>query len=101
MKTELPSIKAEIKAAELKRIKAERLEADKKLRGHMQRTFGTADGLAVLKWIHDQCGHNQPVLGAANGQINSEITVYNAMRLGLYLEIRKHLTIKQLKEVEF
>lgn len=63
-------------------------------------TFSSPDGLIVLDWIRKQCGHNEPILAATAGQIDANATLYQAMRLNLYLAIRKHLPKETLMEVE-
>lgn len=82
---------AEAKAREEKEI----------LQGAMRRTFSTDDGKIVLKWIYDQCGANQSILGAMGGAIDEKATLYQAMRLNLWISIRKLLSFNILKEVEY
>ena len=101
-KTELPSEKAarqkreKAELAELKNAQSDRLMRD------LAMTFKTDHGLRVLKWIHDECGFGQPILGAdAAGDIDKERTVYGAMRLNFYIKIRKLLPFNILKEVEY
>lgn len=101
MKSELPSLKAERKLIEKKELEQAKKKAEDKLRGHLVRTFKTTDGIETLRWLHDQCGFGKPILGADKDGLSEKITVYNAMRLNLYLELRKHLPFNVLKEVEY
>lgn len=90
----------EQKKAEVEGRAAEEQEA---LRSAMRRTFSTPDGRVVLKWIMRECQANAPILGAnlANGTIDEKATLYQAMRLNLWLKIRRLLSFDILKEVEY
>lgn len=102
-KAELPSDRAERKKRETKEREEEKRQAEESLRGAMSRCFGTEDGLVVLGWIRKQCLHNEPILGAnpISGEIDPYRTLYQAMRLNLYISIRRYLPFKILREVEF
>lgn len=97
---ELPSEKAERKAKEKSKKESEKEAEESRLRGAMARTFSTDDGIIVLRWLRDQCGHNKPVLGALGGKIDPDATVYQAMRLNLYLTLRGYLDKRILMEIE-
>lgn len=73
------------------------------LRNAMGVAFSTPEGKQVLRWLRAQCGHNEPILGAnpVTGDLDPQRTLYSAMRLNLYLEIRKNLSFNILKEVEY
>lgn len=101
-KDEPPSVRAERIEAERQRIKEnEKAEADR-IKRSLRRAFSTKDGLVALDWLRRECGFGEPILGAdSNGDIDPERTVYGAMRLNLYLKLRKQLTFNILKEVEY
>ncbi len=101
--TTLPSVRAEEREKKQAEEAAARKQRDTELRNAMGVTFSSADGQRVLRWLRGQCGHNEPVLGAnpVNGELDPQRTLYSAMRLNLYLEIRKNLPINILKEVEY
>lgn len=103
MDTKLPSEKAFQKEAERKRLEAEKEERESRTRQALTATFSTPDGKQALRWLKAQCGHNVPILGAnpGSGEIDAQRTVYSAMRLNLYLELRRYLPINLLKEVEY
>mgnify|MGYP001570670457 FL=1 len=101
MKSELPSVKAEKKLIERKEIEEAKKKAEDKLRGHLVRTFKTPDGIETLRYLKDQCGFGVPVLGATASGLDEKVTMYQAMRLNLYLELRRHLPFSILKEAEY
>lgn len=100
-KGELPSEVARKRKEDLEKNRVEAEAQANKLRGAMRRVFSTGDGQVVLQWLHDECLHNKPILGVMNGHIDEKATVYQAMRLNLYLKIRSFLTVEILKEVEY
>jgi hypothetical protein len=67
----------------------------------MRTVFNTPEGLIVLAWLYDECGANKPILGAMGGAIDEKATLYQAMRLNLWLKIRTMLNFNILKEVEY
>lgn len=83
-----------------KRKEAQTAEADK-LKRAMRAVFESPDGLVVLNWLKKECQFGEPILGAMSGTIDEKATLYQAMRLNLYLKIRKMLTFNILKEVEY
>ena len=96
-----PSERAEIqKKLELNRKAAAAEERDRLVRA-MRATFASPDGLVVLNWLRKECGFGEAILGATNGAIDERATLYQAMRLNLYIRIRKMLTFEILKEVEY
>ncbi len=101
-KTQLPSVRADAEAKEKADLQAKKNEEHDRLVRAMRMTFNTAHGKIVLAWLMKECGYNQPILGAdAHGDIDEKRTVYGAMRLNLYLKLRKFLTFNILKEVEY
>lgn len=65
-------------------------------------TFQTDHGKRVLAWLAARCGWGKPPLAAdAQGHINAEFTIHNAMELSLYLKIREFIPIAVLQEVEY
>lgn len=101
-KTQLPSVRADEEAKEKIKLQAKQNEERDRLVRAMRMTFKTPHGMIVLDWLMKECGYNQPILGAdAHGDIDEKRTVYGAMRLNLYLKLRKFLTFNILKEVEY
>lgn len=100
---ELPSAKAERKTKEAREREEEKKAREQQLRRDLAMTFKTAHGLRVLKFLMNECGFGSPILGAnpASGEIDEKRTVYAAMRLNLYIKIRKLLPFSILKEVEY
>lgn len=99
-KTKLPSEIAENKRKVASDMEDKRKVEAERLHSAMINTFQTEHGKTVLKWLMAECGFGKPILGANAGQIDRDATLYNAMRMNLYLAIRKHLPIKLLNEVE-
>jgi hypothetical protein len=99
----LPSEKAAAKAANKAAIETKLQENRERLQGAMRRVFSSSDGQIVLKWLHDESGYGRPVLGAnpSTGEIDPMRTTYSAMQQGLYLRIRKFLTLNILKGIEY
>lgn len=101
-KTELPSVRSERETKEKAETRAKQTEEADRFKRDLAMTFRSPHGLRVLKWLHDECGFGQPILGAnALGDIDKERTVYGAMRLNLYIKLRKLLPFNILKEVEY
>lgn len=98
-----PSDRAEQRSADEQRRKEEQLEKSERLTRAMRATFNTPDGLIVLNWLKDECMFGKPILGAnmVQGAIDEKATLYQAMRLNLYLKVRSMLTFEILKEVEY
>ena len=79
------------------------IEFEKKLRQDFAFAFNSASGRNVLRWIKDQCGYGKSVVGG-NPSLGMDIekgTLYNAARLGVYLELRVLIPSEILKQVEF
>ena len=102
-RTMLPSERAAKKTEDDLIRDAQRQEQDNRLTNAMRQTFNTPEGKIVLKWLADQCQFGKPILGAnmSQGTIDPTATLYQAMRLNLYLSIRQRLTFDILKEVEY
>lgn len=102
-KTVLPSEKAEEKIKEKTRQQNEAHEREQLLRRDMIATFRTAHGIRVLTWLMKECNFGDAILGAnpVSGDLDEKRTMYQAMRLNLYIKIRKMLPFNILKEVEY
>jgi hypothetical protein len=96
----LPSQIAVDKAKRAQTIEEERNLSDAKFKSALINTFKTEHGKIVLRWLMNECGFGKPILGATAGQIDEKATLYQAMRLNLYLSIRKKLPLTILNEVE-
>lgn len=97
----LPSDRADKRAEDDQSRKEKQLEQSERLTRAMRATFNTPDGLIVLNWLKEECMFGKPILGAMAGGIDEKATLYQAMRLNLYLKVRSMLTFEILKEVEF
>lgn len=98
---DLPSERADIRVAQEKELEAAKLQRETRLRNAMAITFNTPDGLIVLEWLKKECQFGEPILGAMQGAIDEKATLYQAMRLNLYLKVRSFLPFEILKEVEY
>jgi len=100
-KPELPSEKAERIKRESEEKKRSAQEAEEKARGVFARAFSTPDGIEALRLIRQWARYGKPILGAVDGKIDRDATLYQAMRLNLYLEIRGFINSNILKEIEY
>ncbi len=101
-RAELPSDRAARKIKDQQELVERKRTAEDRLRRDMAMTFRSDHGLRVLQWLHDECGFGQPIVGADyRGDIDEKRSTYGAMRLNLYIKIRKLLPFNILKEVEF
>lgn len=96
-----PSAKAAVRSQEDAERKANANAEQERVKQAMNEVFNSPAGIIVLQWLAKECGHNEPILGALQGGIDEKATLYQAMRLNLYLKIRKYLPFNILKEVEF
>lgn len=101
-KAELPSAKSERQAKEkvelTERINDEQLQ----LRRAFAMTFKTQHGKVVLHWLMKECGYNNFIIGADyRGDIDEKRSTFGAMRLNLYIRLRKLLPVHILQEVEY
>lgn len=104
MDTILPSAKPAKREAEKAEIEARKRAEDERMKIACAAVFqrSGADGLIVLQWLRRQCGHNEAILALdpASMEVNPLATTYQAMRLNLYLQLRKFIPTEILKEVE-
>jgi hypothetical protein len=96
-----PSERPEIrKEQEDARVRAAHERAES-LKSVVRRIGETPDGLEFFRWLREECGGNQSILGAIQGQIDEKATMYQAMRLNLWIKVRRMLSFNILKEVEY
>lgn len=102
MRGELPSNRAEVRKLNAAEREAEKAKKEEQFKGVVARLGNTADGQFFFRWLMKECGFAEPILGInpANGEIDEKRTLYQAMRLNLYVKVRKYLTLKTLMEVE-
>ncbi len=101
-KAELPSAKAERQVKEKIELTERKSEEQLQLRRAFAMTYKTAHGKVALHWIMKECGYNSPILGADyRGDVDEKRSTYGAMRLNLYLRLRKLLPVHILQEVEY
>lgn len=98
----LPSERGEAKAAAETKLKQISSQRTAMLREDFGRTFGTAHGKRVLAFICQRAGYNKSKVAAlVDGSVNKDMTVFLAQEETFYLEIRKHIPIDILKQVEY
>ena len=102
MRSLLPSERAEAKAeleAKAQNLQKQRISL---LREDFGRTFQTEHGKRVLAWLFERCGYDKPKLGAnAQGIIDAELTLHNAMEENLYIAVRRFIPVDVLQQVEY
>lgn len=69
----------------------------------MNTVFGTEEGLVVLRHLVEICGYEKSdiVGNIQSGEILDRSTFYNAVRRGLYVELRKFIKTDILKKAEY
>ena len=75
----------------------------KSLRMDFAICFGTPEGRKVLKWILQNSGYGESLVGG-NPTLGMDVaqgTIYNGGRVSLYIEMRKLIPHEILKTVEF
>jgi hypothetical protein len=93
------------KEKEAKRLKDE--EKNKKIFDKLTLDFNTVaatpEGIDVFKYIMDRCNYqkNTIVFNSQTGEVNKEASVYLEARRSVYLEIRKYISPRLLKKIEF
>ena len=65
--------------------------------------FASEEGLVVLRHLVEICGYDKSdlVANVQSGEILDRATFYNAVRRGLYVEIRKLIKTDILKQAEY
>lgn len=92
--------KQEKQQKEREALAAQKLGA---MREDFTKTFQTAHGKRVLAWIFERAGFGKVILSAnaRTGEFDQMATMFAAMELNFYLEMRKHIDIATLQEVEY
>lgn len=103
LRSMLPSERAEAKTEEEARLKELGLRRIAALREDFGRTFQTEHGKRVLAWIWERSGYSKSKVSASkvNGSVDKDMTAFLAQEETFYLEIRKHISIEVLKQVEY
>lgn len=96
-----PSQRPEIRQAQEQERNDAQREREEKLKGVLRRIGETEDGKFFYRWLRQECGGDQAILGAIHGQIDEKATLYQAMRLNLWIKVRRLLSFNILKEVEY
>ena len=99
----LPSERADAEAKAKRELELRARARAEMMYEDFTRTFQTAHGKRVLKWLQERSGHNKIILSAngKDGTIDTMLTTFAAMELNLYLEVRKHLPPQLLMEIEY
>lgn len=101
MRNTPPSERPAARQAQEQTATEQQREAQEKLKGVLRRIGETDDGKIFFRWLRQECGGDQAILGAIHGQIDEKATLYQAMRLNLWIKVRKLLSFNILKEVEY
>ena len=96
MDLKLPSVKTEERAKEKARILEEKKKQEDYLNGIFGMTFSTPEGIETLRWLARQCNFGAPIPLTDDRTMHIMVLKHN-----LYAEIRRHLPLKIIKEVEF
>lgn len=71
------------------------------MREDFGRCFGTDHGKRVLAWMCERAGYNKSKVAIGKGGIDKDMSVFLAQEEAFYLEIRKHIPINILMEIEY
>jgi hypothetical protein len=96
-----PSEKSELRDKTKAEIEAQKNTDRDRLKGVLRRIGMTDDGKFFYRWLREECGGGSPILGAVNGTMDRDATLYQAMRLNLWVKIRRMLNFDILKEIEY
>ena len=89
---------------EKKKKNQEELEKILKVRKtNFNTVAATEEGLDVFRLLMDFCNYQKPniTINPNTGEINDKTTAFLEARRGVYLEIRKYISAKNLKKIEF
>ena len=98
----LPSDRAKTKEQAAAELEEQRNQFEKEFKGVVGRLGNTPDGQFFFRWLKGECGFGEPILAInpVNGDIDERRTLYAAMRLNLYLKVRKYFQLISLNEIE-
>lgn len=97
-----PSERGEAKAADAARLKKLAEQKTAMLREDFGRTFQTEHGKRVLAWMFERSGYGKSKVAlATDGGVNKDMTVFLAQEETFYIEIRKHVPVAVLAQVEY
>lgn len=82
-----------------KKVDSSELE---KLREAFNTVAAIPEGTILFRYLLSECGFFRPsvLVDPKTMNINIDGTVYNEARRNLYLDVRKYLTIKNLRKIE-
>lgn len=65
--------------------------------------LATEPGKEMFKFIFDICGYDQGdlVVNQRTGLIDADGTTFNAIRRGVYLQLRAYAPVEALKQIEY
>ena len=94
--------KAEKTTAKVQQAKKEKDEKEK-LRAMFDAVAATEDGRDLFKYLMNSLGHNKNTItmNPTTGEVNTETTNYLTARKEVYLEIRRNISDRHLKKIEF
>ena len=81
-------------------IKNKTQEKFKELETAFNLALSTKEGMALGKWLMEQCGFlENSIVSNADGILQTN-TIYNEARRGIYLELRRYLNSETLINLE-
>ncbi len=97
MKT--PKEKA-VAQAKIEKAHQDRYESNKR---DMNFVAGSIEGVNLYKFLMEFCHYQKEIItmDAQTGEVNDKTTAFLCGRRSVYLELRKYLSAKNLKKIEF
>ncbi len=97
MKTPKEKAAAQAKREETYKVQYESSKRD------MDFVAGSTEGVNLYKFIMNFCHYQKEIItmDAQTGEVNDKTTAYLGGRRSVYLELRKYLSAKNLKKIEF
>jgi len=91
------------KATENAKIQKKNEEAFKRLSSDFDAVAATEEGLTVIKYLMNFCCYQKPTtsINQTTGEINREASLHLEARRSVYLEMRKFISARHLKKIEF
>ena len=97
-----PSERAELAEANKKKAAEIAQARESMIREDFGRTFQTEHGKRVLAYIMQRSGFGRVILSADSTQkVDPMATTFAAMELNFYLDIRRHIPVDTLQQIEY
>lgn len=100
-RTMLPSERAEKIAEAQQHNKEIAGRRTSMLREDFGRTFQTEHGKRVLAWMFERSGYGKSKVAMSRAGVDKDMTLFLAQEETFYIEVRKHIPVDVLAQVEY